>query len=386
MRIGINALFLQRPATGTGQHLFHLLKGLDDYDDRNTYVLLSPRFRRSSMGRFPQLSSRFQNVEVVTALRRFGARFESLWWEQAGIVGACHREHIELLHCPYFAAPYFLPAKTVVTVHDVIPLILPEYRSRPESRMYSGLVSFTVRRADAIITVSECSKQDIMRTLHIADDRIHVIGNAVDASFQPITDARLLDAVRERYGIGPKYILYFGGFDLRKNVQRVLQAYAALPEAVRSEYQLVIAGRLHMLGHPLHPDPRPLARELGIEHQVVVTGQIREQDKAPLYSGALVFLFPSLYEGFGIPVLEAMACGAAVITSNRSACPEVAGDAALLVNPDEVDSISAAVLRLIHDSALREELRGRALARAALFSWQRVARQTLDVYAKLGAS
>lgn len=383
MRIGINALFLQRPATGTGQHLFHLLKGLDEYDDQNTYVLLSPRFRRSSMGRFPQLSSRFQNVEVVTALRRFGQRFESLWWEQVGIVGACHREHIELLHCPYFAAPYFLPAKTVVTVHDVIPLILPEYRARPESRMYAGLVSFTVRRADAIITVSECSKQDIMRTLHIADNRIHVIGNAVDASFRPITDTRLLDAVRERYGIGPKYILYFGGFDVRKNVHRVLQAYAALPAAVRAEYQLVIAGRLHLLGHPLHPDPRPLARDLGIEDQVVVTGQIREQDKAPLYSGAVVFLFPSLYEGFGIPVLEAMACGAAVITSNRSACPEVAGDAAVLVNPEEVASISSAVLRLIEDGPFRDELRDRALARAAQFSWKRVAQQTLEVYAKL---
>jgi len=231
--------------------------------------------------------------------------------------------------------------------------------------------------------VSECSKQDIMRTLHIADNRIHVIGNAVDDSFRPITDTRLLDAVRERYGIGPKYILYFGGFDVRKNVERVLQAYAMLPAAVRAEYQLVIAGRLHLLGHPLHPDPRPLARELGIEDQVVVTGQIREQDKAPLYSGAVVFLFPSLYEGFGIPVLEAMACGAAVITSNRSACPEVAGDAAVLVNPDEVESISSALLRLVEDRSLREEMRGRALARAALFSWKRVAQQTLEVYAKL---
>lgn len=386
MRIGVNALFLQRPTTGTGQHLFHLLKGLDEYDHQNTYVLLSPRFRRSSMGRFPQLSDRFHNIEVVSALRRFGERFESLWWEQVGIVRACHRERIELLHCPYFAAPYFLPAKTVVTVHDVIPLIMPEYRVRPESRVYTSLVAFTVRRVDAIITVSECSKRDIIRTLGIPDQRIHVIGNAVDASCRPITDTRLIDAVRERYGIGPKYILYFGGFDIRKNVDRVLQAYAALPLSMRNEYQLVIAGRLNLLlGHALYPDPRPRVRELGLDDHVVITGQIREQDKAPLYSGATLYLFPSLYEGFGIPVLEAMACGAAVITSDRSACPEVAGDAARLVDPYDVRQMTAAVGELLENPATRNELRERALVRARDFSWKRVAQQTLEVYNTLAS-
>ncbi len=224
MRIGVNALFLQRPATGMGQHLFHLLEGLDDHDSDIDYVLLSPRFRHSSTGRFPALSARFENIEVVTPLRRFGERLESLWWEQVGIVQTCHREGIDLLHCPYFAAPYFLPAKTVVTVHDVIPLVMPEYRMRPQSRMYTSLVAFTVRRVNAIITVSEYSKRDIMRTLRIPDERIHVIGNAVDASYRPITDTRLIDSVRDRYGIGPKYILYFGGFDVRKNGDRPLPA------------------------------------------------------------------------------------------------------------------------------------------------------------------
>lgn len=385
MRIGVNALFLQRPATGMGQHLFHLLEGLDDHDSDIDYVLLSPRFRHSSTGRFPALSARFENIEVVTPLRRFGERLESLWWEQVGIVQTCHREGIDLLHCPYFAAPYFLPAKTVVTVHDVIPLVMPEYRMRPQSRMYTSLVAFTVRRVNAIITVSEYSKRDIMRTLRIPDERIHVIGNAVDASYRPITDTRLIDSVRDRYGIGPKYILYFGGFDVRKNVDRLLQAYAALPRSVQDEYQLVIAGRLHLLGHPLYPDPRPRVRELGLDDRVVVTGQIREQDKAPLYSAAALYLFPSLYEGFGIPVLEAMACGAAVVTSNLSALPEVAGDAAHLVDPYSVEAITAAIAELLENDELRNSLRERALLRARDFSWQRVAQQTLEVYKKLAA-
>jgi glycosyltransferase involved in cell wall biosynthesis len=385
VRIGVNALYLQRPATGSGQHLFHLLKGLDENDSENDYVLLSPRFRNANIGRFPQLSERFQNVEVITSLRRFGENFESLWWEQVGIVRACHQQNIELLHCPYFATPYFLPAPTVVTVHDVIPLVMPEYRQRAESRLYHGLVSFTVSRANAIITVSDYSKRDIIRTLHIPEDRIHVIGNAVDESYRPITDTRVIDAVRERYGIGPKYLLYFGGFDMRKNVDRILQAYASLPDAIKDEYQLVIAGRLHLLGHPLYPDPRPRIRQLGLDDHVVVTGQIREQDKAPLYSAAALYLFPSLYEGFGIPVLEAMACGAAVITSDLSALPEVAGDAAHFVDPYEYEAIREAIIELLENDPLRNELRERALARAKVFSWTRVAQQTLEVYRKLAS-
>src|SRR5688500_2961145 len=259
-----------------GQHLYHLLAGLAEYDEENRYVLLSPRFRRSSVGRFPPLTDRFQNIEVVSALRRFGERIESLWWEQVGIVKTCKRENVELLHCPYFSAPLVLPAKTVVTVHDLIPLVMPEYRVRARSRAYTSLVSFTVRRADAIITVSEYSKRDIQRFLAIPEERIHVIGNAVAPSYRPIADTRLIDKIRERYGIGERYILYFGGFDVRKNVDRILQAYASLPESTRKTYQLVIAGRLHLLGSPLYPDARPRVRELGLDDQVVITGQIRE--------------------------------------------------------------------------------------------------------------
>jgi glycosyltransferase involved in cell wall biosynthesis len=262
---------------------------------------------------------------------------------------------------------------------------MPEYRARARSRAYTSLVSFTVRRADAIITVSDYSKRDIQRFLAIPEERIHVIGNAVDPSYRPIADTRLIDKVRERYGIGERYILYFGGFDVRKNVDHILQAYASLPESTRKTYQLVIAGRLHLLGSPLYPDPRPRVRELGLDDQVVVTGQIREQDKPPLYSGAALYLFPSLYEGFGIPVLEAMACGAAVITSNITALPEVAGDAARLVNPYEVGDIATAIEELLENPAMREDLRERALARAKEFSWSRVAQQTLEVYKQLGA-
>jgi len=386
MRIGVNALFLQKPATGSGQHLYHLLEGLDAYDRSNAYVLLSPRFRRANPVRFPNLSDRFRNVEVWTKMARLGENVEKVWWEQVGLLQGAGREGIDLLHCPYFAAPLVRLHPTVVTIHDVIPLVLPEYRRRETSRIYSQLVSFTSKRADAIIAVSEHSRRDIVRVLGIPADKISVIGNAVHPGYYPITDSWLLAAVRERYNVARKYILYFGGFDSRKNVQRIIRSYAALPAPLRAEYQLVIAGRLHLLGHPLYPDPRPLVRELDLGDRIIFTGQIREQDKAPLYSGATLFVFPSLYEGFGMPVLEAMACGAPVITSRLSALPEVVGDAGALVDPYSEPAITETMGELLADPKRRSELGARARARSRNFSWRQVAEQTVRVYEQVKAA
>jgi glycosyltransferase involved in cell wall biosynthesis len=387
MRIGVNALFLQKPEVGSGQYLYHLLEGLDAHDKRNTYVLLSPRFRKAYQARFPHLSDRFRNVEVWTKMARLGENFEKLWWEQVGLMQAARKERVDLLHCPYFAAPLLQRHPTVVTIHDVIPLVLPEYRWREASRLYTGLASFTSKRANAIIAVSDCSRRDIVRTLGIPAEKISVIGNAVHPGYYPIKDSWLLAAVRERYNIDRKYILYFGGFDLRKNVQRIIRAYVALPPSLQAEYQLVIAGRLHLLGqHPLYPDPRPLVRELDLGDRIIFTGQIREQDKAPLYSGATVFTFPSLYEGFGMPVLEAMACGAPVITSGLSALPEVVGDAGVLIDPYSETAITEAMGTLLTDPKQRAELGALARARSRNFSWRQVAEQTVQVYERVKAA
>lgn len=384
MRIGINALFLQKPTSGMGQHLLHLLEGLDSLEEREQqYMLLAPRFRRAYAVRAPQLSDRFREVEVVSALARLGENFEQVWWEQVGIVMAGMREKIDLLHCPYWANPLWSPWPTVVTVHDVIQFVLPEYAWRKISRAYFGIVSASARRAQAVITVSECSKGDIMKILGLPAERIHVIGNAVDASFYPIRDAWQLANVRERYGIAPRFVLYFGGFDMRKNVRRIIEAYSYLPESLRREYQLVIAGRYQHLGHPLFPDPRETVSRLGLERYVIFTGQIREQDKAPLYSAATVYMFPSLYEGFGMTVLEAMACGTPVVTSNLSALPEVVGDAGVLVDPYDAEQISRALAELLENQGRREELSRRGLERARRFTWPQVADQTVRVYKQI---
>ncbi len=187
-------------------------------------------------------------------------------------------------------------------------------------------------------------------------------------------------------GIAPRFVLYFGGFDMRKNVPRVIEAYGRLPERLRREYQLVIAGRYQHLGHPLYPDPRETVRHFGLDGSVIFTGQIREQDKAPLYSAATVYTFPSLYEGFGMTVLEAMACGTPVLTSNLSALPEVVGDAGALVNPYDTDVISQQLAELLESQSTREELSRRGLERARHFTWPAVAEQTTRVYKEIASA
>lgn len=380
MRIAINGYFLQQPATGSGEHLYYLLEGLDGVDQSNEYLVLYPRLTRSRVTRIPPLGPNFEIREVAGAAARLGVRLGKLWWEQVALRRIPATANVDLLHSPYFASPLYPNVPTVVTVHDVIPMILPAYGNAMHVRAYMRLVSAAARRAQAIITVSTASKLDIARALNVPPERIHVVYNAVDRGFHPVDDERSLNAVREAHGIEGDFLLYFGGFDVRKNVERVVRAYHQARESFEQPCRLVIAGAMSLVGHPLYPDPRAVIAALGLEGEVVVAGRISEDEKPLLYSAALGFVFPSLYEGFGLPVLEAMACGTPVITSNVSALPEVAGDAALLVDPNSVEAIAGEMVRLVNDASLREELRGRGLQRARQFDWEASAARTLDIY------
>jgi glycosyltransferase involved in cell wall biosynthesis len=303
-----------------------------------------------------------------------------LWWEQAGVMRAGRRARIDLLHSPYWTNPLWSPWPTVVTVHDVIQLVLPEYRALARQRVYFGIVTRALRKATAIITVSECSRQDLIRTVGIPEERVSVVENAIPETLQPVTDQDLLDAVRVRYGLGERFVLYLGANDLRKNLNRLIRAYAALPRSLRDAHQLVVAGRQWPHDHPLYPDPRLVVRELGLEDRVVFTGGIPEEEKATLLSAATVFAFPSLYEGFGIPVLEALACGTPVLTANGSSLPEVTGDAAVLVDPTSVEAIRDGLATLLESPERRRDLAARGIERASRYRWSEVAERTVQVY------
>lgn len=264
--------------------------------------------------------------------------------------------------------------------HELIPLILPAYRGSTLVRLYTKLVAAGARRATAIVTDSYSSKRDITDLLSIPPDRVHVVHLAANEMFRPAQDAKKLNAVRRRYGLREEYILYLGGFDQRKNVKTLLSAFALVDEGLRAKAKLVIAGDLPSRNTPFSPDPRSIVTRLGLQDTVSLIGWVPEKDKPALYSGASLFVFPSLYEGFGLPPLEAMACGTAVIASNSSSLPEIGGDGAAFIDPLDADGLAGAMTALMEDEGRRRELAAKGLEQAQLFSWQKTVAETMAVF------
>jgi glycosyltransferase involved in cell wall biosynthesis len=369
MRIALNGMFLGQESTGSGQYTEQLLRALLELDGGNEYIIEKPGFPQ-----VPGAARRGFNKPGFWPLRK-------LWFEQIAFPRACRRAGADVAHVPYWASPIRPTVPTVVTVHDLIPMLLPLYRGSAWVQLYTRLVAAAARRADAIITDSLASQADIIRHLRVPAERVHAIYLAADADCRPVTDEATLAAVRARYGLPERYILYLGGFDQRKNLRTLFAAYARLRQALGSAAPaLVVAGRRPEVDTPLFPAPERLARELGVDGSVLFTGWVPAEDKPPLYSGALFFAFLSLYEGFGLMPLEAMACGTPVLASRSSSLPEIVGDGGLLVDPTDLGAVVEAMATLLHDTALRARLREKALAHASRFTWQRTAEQTLAVY------
>ncbi len=377
MKIALNALFLQTPASGSGQYLLHLLRALKEVDQQNEYMLLGAKpvaHNGNAETPFPY------QVSPVPSFARRNENVEKVVWEQYTGPAAARRGGIDLFHVPYFAPPLFPRTPTVVTIHDVIPLRLPAYRAGASIRAYMRLVARAAHNATQIITVSQHAKQDMMDTLRLPAERIRVTYEAAGDEYKPITDASTLARTRARYGVGERYLFYLGGLDQRKNVPQLVRAFAHLYKQLdQPDLQLLISGNPDKQKGPFFPDPRPVAAELGISERVIYRF-VEDEDKPAMYSGASLFVFPSLYEGFGLPPLEAMSCGAPVVCSNRTSLPEVVGDAAITVDPDDTQALVEAVRSVLNDDTLRDNLRARSLQRAAQFSWRKTATETLSAY------
>jgi glycosyltransferase involved in cell wall biosynthesis len=297
---------------------------------------------------------------------------------QAEIAWCAWRRNLGLIHDPTGAMPLLLTgARRVATIHDVIPYIYPETSSRLDWLIYRCWLPLAVRRLDAIITVSEQSRSDIIRYLPVQPEDVTVIPEAASNIYCVLGQAEI-DSVLARHGIDFPYILYVGSVEARKNLPRLLEAYAKLREW-SGQWKLVIIGARKWKSNPVFDT----VRRLGLEPHVHFTGYVEESDLPALYNGASLFAFPSLYEGFGLPVLEAMACGTPVVTSNTSSLPEVAGDAALLIDPIDVEAIASAMRRVLEDHTLSTEMRAKGLARAREFTWERTARETIAVYERM---
>jgi len=260
----------------------------------------------------------------------------------------------------------------VVTIHDLAFLKWPELLTA-QSRRYYGQVARAVRSADRVIAVSARTRDDLIELVDAPARRIDVVYEAADRRFARVEPAAVA-AVARRLGLPERYFLFVGTREPRKNLRRLLDAYALVAEPAAPD--LVVAGRPGWLAEDLGGQ----AAALGIARRVHFTGEVEDEDLPALYSGALAFVFPSLYEGFGLPTLEAMACQTPVIASTGGSLPEIVGPAALLIDPFDVPALARAMERIWREPALREELVERGLARAGQFSWRRAAEETLDVY------
>ena len=302
---------------------------------------------------------------------RVPRQFQYLLWHYAGVSGPLAKvvQDADLLHTPILIVPPRRKTPLVVTVHDLTFALFPQYHNRNTRIVAVSGLRRAVRDADLFLAVSEHTKRDLIRLTGISPKRVWVTPEAADARFRPVRDGGTL----ARLGIDRPYVLYVGTLEPRKNVPALLWAFAALED---KEALLVLAGAKGWM----YKEVFALTAELGIAGRVKMLGYVENDDLPVLYTEAQAFVYPSLFEGFGLPVLEAMQCGAPVITTNVSSLPEVAGDAALLVSPDDPAALTAALRRVLSEPGLREELRGKSLARAAQFSWRKTAEMTADAY------
>lgn len=284
---------------------------------------------------------------------------------------------VRLYHSPYYLMPYWPGIPTVVTIHDLIPLLFPDTVSVRARVLFRIAVRLALRAADRVIVGAEASRRDLVRIFNVASCRISATPYAADSTFYPCA-ADEIERVRRKLGLPHTYILYVGSNKPHKNLVGLVQAYATM--AAETDAALVIAGRWD----PAYPEAQRHAAGLEMAARVRFLGPIDEADLPALYSGSACFVFPSRYEGFGLPVLEAMACGTAIACSNTSSLPEVAGDAALYFNPEDIAGLAHALRRLMSNPSLRHDLAERGLDLSKKFSWSRTAAQTLEVYRSLG--
>jgi glycosyltransferase involved in cell wall biosynthesis len=286
---------------------------------------------------------------------------------------------VDLFHATEHLLPRFSSVRTVFTLHDLIFLFHPETH-KPMNRWFLTLMMPRfLRAADAVIAVSECTKRDAIRFYRIPEEKITVIYEGVNPRFRPASPEAIA-AVRARYGLPERFILYVGTIEPRKNLTTLLEAFHHL--LATYDLRLVIVGKKGWLYERFF---RRL-RELGLENRVLFTGYVPDEDLPAIYSAADLFVFPSLYEGFGLPVLEAMACGTPVICSNTSSLPEVAGDAALLVDPTDARALTGAMEQVLTNERLWATLRAKGMERARGFTWEKAAYRTWEVYQQVISS
>jgi len=365
MRILIDAHMVGEKETGNETYITHLIQALRKLpgDIEIVAAVSHPEAAEAKLGGYDQ---RCRPVMVSSS------PWARLGWELSRV---CRNEQADILHVTY-AGPFGAPCPMVVTIHDVAYKVSPEWFSPRDRMVLSAGIAMTKNRASRIITVSEHARSEIIRHLSVDRARIDVTLEAAAPMFSrlavPPTAADLLS----RFGLRGPYVLAVGNLQPRKNLLRLVEAFASLIQQTPLDHQLVLVGKSQWRESDVHA----CIHHYKLTDRVVFTGYINDDDLVDLFNAADVFAYPSLYEGFGLPVIEAMACGAPVLTSNVTSIPEVAGDAAILIDPRDTAAIADGLKRMLTDAALRHALREKGLARSASFSWASCARATFASY------
>ncbi|HVS20269.1 MAG TPA: glycosyltransferase family 1 protein [Pyrinomonadaceae bacterium] len=373
MHIAIDAHSVGAKLGGNESYAVNLIEALAEIDQTNLYTLYVTK--QVAIDRF---ANRWANFKVRQTLPH-----TPLVRIPLTLSAELRRHPVDVLHVQ-FTAPPFSPCPIVTTIHDLSFEHLPETFKRRSRAQLRLTVRRTTRKAALILTLSEFSRRDIIETYAVEPERVLVTPAAAPPHFKPVVDETELKKTRETYGIDANYLLSLGSIQPRKNLTRLIEAFLWLRTARPASRlpQLVIAGKRGWLDREVFR----AAQQAGLKESVKFIGYVPEEDLPALYSGAMCFVYPSYFEGFGLPVLEAMQCGAPVIAGNQTSLPEVAGDAALLFDPFDTRALGDAIARVIDNPDYRAELRVKGLKRAAEFNWIATARLTLKAYERAAAS
>ena len=368
MLIGIDGIPLAFPKTGVGHYTYELARGLSQLTPANQFEILYPS-SFAPIKDFEEASNLKTNRVPVGPVGRH-------WWS-TGLPRYVSREGFALFHGTNYDVPLWRRCPTVVTVHDLSQLLFPETHEKRSVKRARLRLPLMARTADAVIVPTEAVRSELQKNLGLVKEKVFVVPEAARQIFKPVQFSVPTGTARERFGIGDDFILTVGTLEPRKNIETLVSAFEIV--AKENDAQLVIAGGRGWLSGPLFSQ---IAKS-PVRHRIVLTEYLEDEDLRELYCSCKVFVYPSLYEGFGLPPLEAMACGAAVIASRIPTLVETTGDAAILVEPKNIAELAEAILGLLSDTGAAEDLAKAGLERASQFSWYLTALKTMAVYERV---
>lgn len=368
MKIAVNGMLLSRRSSGVEVSILNLARALSRFGSEDYLFYVPARFPE----RKPE-GTHFRTIKTGVPAHFRPAR---ILWEQFVLPEIISRERVDLLHAPGYIAPLRANVPVVITLYDIIALLFPGWCKVSNYLHYRIFLPLSVKKAAGIIVPSDFTGRDVVKRFPVAENKVRVIHLGVNSDFRVIRDDDRFSLLRKKYDLGEKFILFVGKQEPKKNLVRLVEAFHGLRSQGSIRHKLVVAGEK---GWQCSPIFRRI-RELGLQAEVVFTGFIPPEELPYMYNMADLFVFPSLYEGFGLPPLEAMACGVPVVCSNRGAIPEVVGDAALLFNPLDIPGMAGAMKEAITNHQVRRDLVNKGMERAKLFSWQKTAEATEHFY------